>query len=219
MKQAGKGGGRFITLEGGEGAGKSTQAAHLADWLRGKGVPVLVTREPGGSAAAEVLRGLLLNGRVAPFGPDAEALVFALARADHLDATIRPALAAGTWVVTDRFLDSTWAYQGPAGVPAERLAALDRIAVGGDRPDLTLILDLPAETGMERMRARAGRPDRFEQDGLAEHQARRQAFLAIAAREPARCAVVDAASDEATVAAAIRAVVAERLLAGVAREA
>lgn len=203
--------GRFITLEGGEGTGKSTQAARLADWLASRKIPVLLTREPGGSPRAEVLRDLLLRGTVAPFGAEAEALVFALARADHLAETIRPALAAGTWVISDRFLDSTWAYQGAAGVAADLLHRLDVIAVGEDRPDLTLILDLPADLGLQRMRGRIRRPDRFEADALAIHEARRQAFLAIAAREPKRCVVVDATGTEAQVGDAIRAAIVERL--------
>lgn len=203
--------GRFITLEGGEGAGKSTQASRLAGWLRERGVPVLVTREPGGSPPAEALRELLLTGRVAPFGAEAEALLFAIARAEHLDATIRPALRAGDWVVCDRFLDSTWAYQGSAGVAPSVLARLDRIAVGEDRPDLTLVLDVPPEIGLARMRARSDAPDRFEADGIAQHAARRRAFLEIAAREPQRCAVIDASAGADRVAAGIRAIVEQRL--------
>lgn len=203
--------GRFITLEGGEGAGKSTQTARLADWLASHGLRVLVTREPGGSPTAEILRELLLGGSVARFGAEAEALVFALARADHLRETIRPALASGSWVVSDRFLDSTWAYQGTAGVAEDRLRRLDEIAVGKDRPDLTLILDLPAATGLRRMRERRQALDRFETDALALHEARRRAFLAIAAREPQRCIVIDAAASEARVAESVRAAVAQRL--------
>jgi dTMP kinase len=203
--------GRFITLEGGEGAGKSTHARHLADWLRGQGIPVITTREPGGSPRAEALRELLLGGHVEPFGVEAEALVFAIARADHMAETIRPALAAGAWVISDRFLDSTWAYQGTSGVAPERLEELDRIAVGNDRPDLTLILDLSVEAGLKRIGGRSAGPDRFERDTRALHDARRKAFLAIAEREPRRCAVIDASADVAEVAEAIRAVVAERL--------
>lgn len=206
-----KGPGRFITLEGGEGTGKSTQAVRLADWLKAQGLPVLVTREPGGSPRAEVLRDLLLGGAVAQFGAEAEALVFSIARADHLAETVRPALRAGTWVISDRFLDSTWAYQGSGGVPAETLARLDAIAVGDSRPDLTLILDLPVETGLARMRRRERNADRFEADALAVHEARREAYLAIARREPQRCAVVNADADENEVARRIRAAVEERL--------
>lgn len=202
---------KFITFEGGEGAGKSTQAKRLTDWLRAQGVAVLLTREPGGSAKAEVLRELLLAGHVTPFGAEAEALVFAIARADHLAETIRPALAAGTWVICDRFLDSTWAYQGAAGVTAEALARLDEIAVGADRPDLTLVLDLPPEIGSRRLRDRGARLDRFERDPLQLQEARREAFLRIAAREPERCLVVDAAGDEAKIAETVRAAVVARL--------
>lgn len=211
------GNGRFITLEGGEGAGKSTQAKLLADWLREQGISVVTTREPGGSPGAEALRELLLTGRVAPFGPAAEALVFAIARADHLEHTIRPALKSGRWVICDRFGDSTWAYQGPAGVSAEALARLDAIAVGDGRPDLTLILDLRPEIGLDRIRARDADPDRFEADPLEVHAARRKAFLRIAAAEPERCVVLDAAAAEADVERIIRGVVLERLLSPLAR--
>ncbi len=203
--------GRFITLEGGEGAGKSTQANLLAEWLSQQGIAVRVTREPGGSLHAETLRKILLSGRVAPFGPEAEALVFAIARADHLAETIRPALRAGRWVVCDRFSDSTWAYQGSAGATANVLARLDDIAVGEDRPDLTLVLDLAPALGLERVRQRRGALDRFEADAIELHEVRRRAFLAIAAREPNRCAVVDAQGEEIQVAEAIRNVVADRL--------
>lgn len=203
--------GRFITLEGGEGAGKSTQARRLAERLRGQGVRVLLTREPGGSARAEGLRELLLTGRVAPFGPKAEALVFAIARAEHLAETIRPALDEGTWVISDRFLDSTWAYQGAAGVDADVLARLDAIAVGPERPDLTLILDLPPEIGLARMRKRNAALDRFERDDPGQQAARRHAFLAIAAREPERCVVIDASAAEDAVAEAIGAAATQRL--------
>ena len=203
--------GRFITLEGGEGAGKSTQVRRVAEWLAGEGVATRVTREPGGSPDAEALRAMLLEGRVAPFGPEAEALVFALARADHVRRTIRPALQDGEWVVCDRFFDSTRAYQGAAGVGPEVLDRLDAIAVGETRPDLTLILDLAPTRGMERVRARGGAADRFEGDALAVQAARREAFLAIAAAEPGRCVVIDAERDADMVFADIRAVVAERL--------
>jgi dTMP kinase len=204
--------GRFITLEGGEGAGKSTQAKLLADWLRGQGLSVRLTREPGGSPRAEVLRGFLLEGRVAPFGPDAEAAFFAVARADHMKETILPALLAGSWVVCDRFLDSTWAYQGSAGASHELLAKIDRIAVGEDRPDLTLVLDVPAQLGLLRLFGRGGGLDRFEADEVDAHEARRQAFLQIAGREPERCVVIDASADATHVAAAIRAAVEKRLM-------
>ena len=204
--------GRFITLEGGEGAGKSTQAARLGEWLRGKVREVVLTREPGGSPVAETIRELLLSGRVAPFGPDAEALVFALARADHLDRVIRPALRSGTWVICDRFTDSTRAYQGVAGASADYLDRLDDIAVGEDRPDLTLILDLPPQLGLTRLARRGQGLDRFEADPVEMQERRRQVFLDIAAREPGRCVLVDASRGEAEVAAAILDIVTTRLL-------
>lgn len=203
--------GRFITLEGGEGAGKSTQAVRLADWLRGQALSVLVTREPGGSRRAEALRELLLGGRVAPFGAEAEALVFAIARADHVIETIRPALEIGKWVISDRFMDSTRAYQGAAGVSYDALDRLDEIAVGETRPDLTLILDLPPALGLQRMRKRERPVDRFEADEVQVHEARRRAFLDIASRAADRCVVIDASADENEVAQLIRLTVAERL--------
>ena len=206
-----KGRGRFITLEGGEGAGKSGHAVKLAEWLKGEGIDVIVTREPGGSPRAEALREMLLTGRFAARGPETEALVFALARADHLATRIRPALTAGTWVICDRFMDLTRAYQGSAGVGSDLLDLIDAIVVGEDRPDLTLVLDVPAALGLERARKKKPAPDRFESDGLALHEARRQAFLDIATREPKRCVVVDATRDKPAVAAAIREAVTERL--------
>jgi dTMP kinase len=204
--------GCFITLEGGEGAGKSTQARRLAEWLEARGIGVLVTREPGGSPRAEVLRDLLLTGAVAPFGAEAEALVFAIARWDHLATTIRPALESGAWVISDRFLDSTWAYQGAAGVSRERLAELDAVAVGATLPDLTIILDQPAEMGLRRIAQGRASLDRFEADSLELQEARRQAFLRIAIEHPERCIVVEADQDECAVAGAIREVVRRRLL-------
>ena len=172
--------GVFITLEGGEGAGKSTQARLLQSWLNDRDIEVVLTREPGGSANAECLRDLLLAGRVAPFGSDAEALVFAVARADHVIETIRPALERGNWVICDRFIDSTRAYQGSGGVPARRIAELETIAAGETMPDLTLILDLPVEDGLARAGGRNMSLDRFEADAIAVHQARRNVFLQIA---------------------------------------
>lgn len=204
--------GRFITFEGGEGAGKSGHAKRLATWLKGQGLDVLVTREPGGSPRAETLRKMLLTGRFVSHGPETEALAFALARADHLAVTIRPALRAGTWVICDRFMDSTRAYQGAAGADSALLDLLDEIVVGSDRPDLTLILDVPADAGLKRTEGRADGPDRFERDAISMHEARRQVFLQIAAREPKRCVVVDTTPDKPAVAKAIRKAVGERLL-------
>jgi dTMP kinase len=206
--------GRFITLEGGEGAGKSVQTRRLEARLQGVGLDVVSTREPGGSTHAEELRELILSGFARPFGPAGEALLFAAARIDHLDATILPALERGAWVVCDRFADSTRAYQGAAGnLPADYIDRLERVAVGENGPDLTLILDLPPEVGLERANLRRGEgaADRFEGEGLAFHRTLRRAFLDIAANEPGRCAVIDASKSEDEVEAAIWAAVAERL--------
>ncbi len=206
--------GRFITLEGGEGAGKSVQARRLEARLREAGLDVARTREPGGSPHAEALREAILSGFARPLGPEAEALLFAAARIDHVDAMIAPALASGRWVVCDRFADSTRAYQGAAGnLPTDFILRLEAVAVGDVRPDLTLILDLPPEAGLKRAglrRAGAG-ADRYEAEGIAFHRILRRAFLDIAAAEPGRCAVIDALASEDAVEAAIWAEVAARL--------
>ncbi len=188
--------GRFITFEGGEGAGKSTQARLLAAHLEQAGIRAIVTREPGGSPRAEALRSALLAGKAADLGPFGEAVLFGAARIDHIDTLIRPALAGGAWVVCDRFADSTRAYQGAAGkAKPELIAMLERIVVGPMRPDLTILLDLDPEAGLARARARGGDAavDRFEGEQLAFHVALRSAFLEIAAKEPARVRIVDAA--------------------------
>ena len=200
--------GKFITLEGGEGAGKSTQAKILCDRLAAYGIDVLLTREPGGSPRAEAIRAVLLSGNAKQFGPMAEALLFYVARDSHLELTIRPALARGTWVVCDRFYDSTRAYQGAAGgASVAAINALERIVVGSTRPDLTLILDLPAEEGLKRAAARAESDghaiDRFEAMSLRFHRNLRQEFLEIADAEPWRCMVVDANQPPEKVAAAV----------------
>jgi dTMP kinase len=205
--------GRFVTLEGGEGVGKSTQVATLRARLAERGVNAIATREPGGSPHAEKLRDLILSGKAKPFGPSGEALLFAAARMDHLDVTIRPALARGDWVICDRFIDSTRAYQGRLGeVSSDLLASLERVTLNGVWPDLTLILDLPAEIGLARAQARRGaaQADRFESEGLESHRALRDAFLAIARDEPERCVVIDAAGSAQDVAAAIWRVVETR---------
>jgi dTMP kinase len=195
--------GRFITFEGGEGGGKSTKARRLAGWLSARGIPVLLTREPGGSAGAEAIRTLLLDGQ--GFDPVAEAMLMFAARREHVVATIRPALAAGMWVVCDRFADSTRAYQchgqGVAGEVYRRLADL---ALEGLAPDLTFILDVPPEAGMARAAARGAAADRYERLDGGFHARVRAGFLAIAAAEPARCAVVDAARPADQVFAEIR---------------
>jgi dTMP kinase len=190
--------GVFITFEGGEGAGKSTQVARLAAHLQAQGREVVTTREPGGSPRAEAMRDFLLSGGARDFGPLAETMLFAAARADHVALTIRPALARGAIVLCDRFTDSTRVYQGALGaIPSETLDGLEAIAIGSSRPDLTLIFDVPAELGLARAGARrvarGERADRFEVESAAFHAQIREAFLAIAAAEPGRCVVVGAA--------------------------
>jgi dTMP kinase len=205
--------GRFITLEGGEGAGKSTQAALLAERLAAIGIAVVKTREPGGSPGAEIVRDIVLSGLAKPFGPQAETLLFAAARRDHIETLIAPALAAGKWVICDRFIDSTRVYQGVLGKAGQPLVrALERITVGAAMPDLTVILDLPAEVGLARARARraGGAPDRFEGEDLGFHQWLNAAFREIAAEEPGRCVVIDADRPAEAVGADIWAKVAER---------
>ena len=199
--------GAFITLEGGEGVGKSTQVRRIVARLEAAGIKAIATREPGGSPKAETLRQVLLSGAAKALGPKAEAILFAAARIDHIDRLIQPALAAGTWVVCDRFADSTRAYQGAlGGVDPPFLRALERVTLAGIKPDLTLILDLPASVGLVRAAARrpANAPvDRFESENLRFHEALRDAYLAIAIAEPERCAVIDASASEADVAEAI----------------
>ena len=190
--------GVFVTLEGGEGTGKSTQQRRLAARLARSGVEVVCTREPGGSPGAEAVRALVLSPELR-FGALAEALLFCAARADHLESLIRPALAAGRWVLCDRFADSTRAYQGVAeGLDAATVATLERLTIGPTRPHLTLLLDMPPEDGLARAARRrgAGDLDRFEREALAFHRRLRDAFLAIAAREPVRFRVVDALGSE-----------------------
>jgi dTMP kinase len=201
-------GGRFITLEGGEGAGKSTQLHRLAASLRGRGLQVVTSREPGGSPGAEEIRHLLITGGAGRWSSVTEALLHFAARRDHLERTVWPALARGAWVLCDRFADSTLAYQGYGqGLDRAVIDALYRLAVGAFAPDLTVILDLPAETGLARALARSGAADRYEGMDLAFHRRLRAGFLAIAAGQPQRCAVVDGAADQETVAAAVLAAV------------
>lgn len=208
------GGGRFITFEGGEGAGKSTQLRLLAQALEARGLSVLTTREPGGSPGAEAIRTLLVTGETGRWDGLTEALLHYAARRDHLRCTILPALAAGTWVLCDRFNDSTLAYQG-FGHGAERagLDALYRMVAGDLRPDLTLILDLPVEQGLSRagLRNGTGGEDRYERMDRSFHERLRQGFRSIAEGEPARCAVIDATPDTEEVHAAVLATVLARL--------
>ena len=206
--------GHFITFEGGEGAGKSTQVRRLAERLRADGFAVTVTREPGGSPLAEAVRSLLLDPSAIDRSPLSEALLFNAARADHLDHAIRPALQRGEIVLCDRFSDSTRAYQGAAsGIPAIDIAALERLVVGETLPELTLILDLPAAVGLARAAARSGTgsKDRFEAADFAFHERLRQAFLDIAKGDQKRCTVIDATKTETEIAAEILAIVRTRL--------
>lgn len=206
--------GRFITLEGGEGAGKSTQARRLAAWLGARGIACRLTREPGGSPGAEAIRGLLVTGEPGRWDAVTEALLMNAARRDHVIRTIRPALAEGQWVLCDRFTDSTLAYQGYAGgVPLATLEALIAAAVDDTRPDLTVVLDLSAETGLARtLRGSDGSEARFERKGLTFHTAVRDGFRSIAEADPGRCVVVDAGTlPEDAVAQAIAAAVCDRL--------
>ncbi len=203
--------GRFITLEGGEGAGKSTQARALAQQLRARGKDVLMTREPGGSPWAERLRTALLSNSGKDLSATEQAVMFAAARADHVETVIEPALAEGRWVVCDRFADSTEAYQGSAGASTGLMALLRTVSAGDLVPDLTFVLDLPPEIGRSRAEKRS-RLDAFEKDTMEVQARRRNAFLSIAAREPGRCVVVDATISADEVADAIWRVVRERLL-------
>lgn len=185
--------GLFITLEGPEGAGKSTNREYLAERLLAHGIDVVLTREPGGTPLAERIRELLLEPSDEPMATDTELLLVFAARAQHLARVIRPALARGAVVLCDRFTDASYAYQGGGrGVPEERIASLENFVQGDLRPDLTLIFDLPVEVGLARAAAR-GRLDRFEQEGHVFFEAVRQAYLRRAASAPARYRVVDAA--------------------------
>jgi dTMP kinase len=204
--------GRFITLEGGEGAGKSTQIARLSEWLEARGRDVITTREPGGAPGAEMIRKLLVEGPAERWDGTTEALLHFAARRDHLRSTVWPALERGAWVVSDRFADSTRAYQGYGhGLDLEALDRLYEVAVDGFHPDLTIILDLPVETGLARAAARRGTETRYESLPRDFHERVRKGFLEIASNEPKRCAVVDASKDIDAIAQAVVAVVAERL--------
>jgi dTMP kinase len=206
--------GRFITLEGGEGVGKSTLAASLASKLGSRGLKVVRTREPGGSPGAEALRRLILTPppELDAWGPVTEALMFYAARRDHLDKLIRPALDAGSWVICDRFSDSTRAYQAAAGgAVREEIEALERIVVGVRGPDLTLVLDLPLTAARARMTARATKDDAIESRGPDYHERVRQAFLDIARANPQRCAVLDASMAPDDVAGAAMKLIDQRL--------
>lgn len=207
--------GKFVTFEGGEGSGKSTQIAALAKRLAAQGVSAITTREPGGSPAAENIRSFLLSGGAKHLGALAETFLFSAARLDHVRTTIAPALKRGQWVLCDRFADSTRAYQGVAGaVDMQTVLAVEKIAVDGCAPDLTIILDIPVEIGMARAQARRGdvmQADRFEREAAAFHEKIRQAFLDLARTEPERCMIIDAARAIDIVAADVWRVVETRL--------
>lgn len=204
--------GRFITLEGGEGAGKSTQIRLLAEALRATGIDVVTTREPGGSPGAEAVRDLLVNGDPGRWLPVSEAMLLSAARHDHVMRTIRPALDAGQWVLCDRFADSTMAYQGFGhGLDHGVLTTLRDIAVGDTKPDLTLILDIDPAQGLARAAARRGGEDRYERMQVAFHERLRQGYQAIAKAESSRCTLIDASTGIDIIQAAIRAAVADRL--------
>jgi len=208
--------GRFITFEGGEGSGKSTHIKKLAERLEAAKLRAIVTREPGGSLGAEIIRHLVLSGMGKLLGPDAETLLFAAARDDHVRNVILPALNQGTWVLCDRFFDSTRVYQGKVGrVTPGIVNAMQRVTIGDLKPDLTIILDVPVEVGLKRAAARRGGavPDRFESEDLKFHQELRDAYREIAAAEPERCVLIDATADANTVAANVWAALRDRFFA------
>jgi dTMP kinase len=206
--------GKFISFEGGEGSGKSTHARLLSERLREVGVEVVLTREPGGSPGAEVIRHVLMSGAAKPLGAEAEALLFAAARDDHVHSTIEPGLARGAWVISDRFLDSTRVYQGTLGqVDPKLIRALERVTIGTLKPDLTFILDVPAEVGLARASKRRGpkAADRFEAESLAMHRELREAYRLLVASEPARCVMIDATEGKTAVGSLVWKIVSERL--------
>ena len=204
--------GRFITFEGGEGAGKSTQVRRLSLRLREAGIEVVVTREPGGSPGAEAIRQLLVTGAADRWSAITETLLVYAARRDHIERVIRPSLDEGKWVICDRFADSTRAYQGSAGgAPAVLIEALEIEVLEDLRPDLTLVFDLPVAVGLARALARSGGASRFETKGAAFHERLRKAFMAIAAAEPDRCALIDAAGSVEAVEGEIWAAIRSRL--------
>ena len=206
--------GRFITFEGGEGSGKSTHAKRLAERLKECGLEVVLTREPGGSPGAEIIRHILLSGAAKPLGAETEAILFAAARDDHVREVIRPALVDGKWVVCDRFIDSTRVYQGALGhVDMKLIRGLERVTVGAAMPDLTFLLDVPASVGLARAERRRGRSeaDRFEGETVEFHEDLRRAYRALANEEPRRIVVMDGRAPRDVVAERIWAAVSERL--------
>ncbi len=204
--------GKFLSLEGGEGAGKSTHVRMLADALGTAGLDPVVTREPGGTPSAEIIRGLLVDGDVDRWQPMTEALLHCAARFEHVKNTIEPALAEGRWVITDRFADSSVAYQGYGhDLGGAAIDRLHEMVFGDFQPDLTIILDVPVDQGLPRAMGRQDGEDRYERMGAEFHELLRDGFLDIARRNPRRCAVVDATEDKETVHKWIRALVYNRL--------
>lgn len=205
--------GRFITFEGGEGAGKTTQARLLAERLRAQGIDVVQTREPGGSPGAEEIRAIAVSGDAERWSARTETLLMYASRSDHLERKILPALEEGKWVVCDRFADSSRAYQGAGGgAPDSLIEALDEHVVGDNQPNLTVVFDIPVEVGLERAFGRGLFETRFESKGLEFHQKLREGFLEVADRHPERCVVLDATGEVEEVAERLWAVVEERLL-------
>jgi dTMP kinase len=204
-------GGLFVSLEGIDGSGKSTQARRLAEWLRARGRDPVLTREPGGAPGAEEIRRLLVEGDPDRWSPETEILLFTAARRDHLERTIRPALAAGRDVITDRFADSTRVYQGATRGDLRGLVDDIHARVIGIEPDLTLILDMEPEVALSRGLARRSGEDRFEEFGLPFQEKLRDGFRALAAEAPGRCVLIDASQDADSIAGAVAAAVAARL--------
>lgn len=205
--------GRFITFEGGEGAGKTTQARLLAERLRAQGIDVVQTREPGGSPGAEEIRAIAVSGDAERWSARTETLLMYASRSDHLERKILPALEEGKWVVCDRFADSSRAYQGAGGgAPDSLIEALDEHVVGDNQPNLTVVFDIPVEVGLERAFGRGLFETRFESKGLEFHQKLREGFLEVAVRHPERCVVLDATGEVEEVAERLWAVVEGRLL-------
>lgn len=203
--------GRFITFEGGEGAGKTTQLSLLSDCLRHAGIPMLLTREPGGSVGAEEIRKLLVTGEIGRWDAISEALLHFAARRDHVEKLIKPALEGGTWVLCDRFADSSMAYQGYGlGLGREKIEALQQYAIGGFLPDLTLVLDMPVEAGLARAAGRNEGKSRYEQLDIGFHERVREGFRETAIAEPKRCIIIDAQDSVAAVQDAIRKAIVDR---------
>jgi dTMP kinase len=206
--------GHFITFEGGEGSGKSTHAATLAQRLKERGIDVVLTREPGGSPGAEIIRHIILSGIAKPLGTETEAILFAAARDDHVRNMILPALEAGKWVICDRYIDSTRVYQGALGeVDPKLIRGLERVTVGGAYPDLTFVLDVPAKVGLARAKSRRGKEaaDRFEAESVEFHEQLRLAYRALGEAEPDRIVLVDGRAPRDVVAERIWTTVEQRL--------